>query len=78
MAKAWIGSLVGLSSSPGAARTPQCHDDVITAVGAEAFAPVGGGGGSDLSVTQRHPQRDFKTHCSPWFLHAADRQLTFI
>lgn len=45
MAKAWIGSLVGLSSSPGAARTPQCHDDVITAVGAEAFAPRGAGVG---------------------------------
>lgn len=64
MAKAWIGSLVGHSSSPGAVRTPQCHD-VITAVGGEPFAPWGEGGGH-LSVTQTHPQWDFKMLCSPW------------
>lgn len=62
-----IGGPFGLSSNPGrdlpgAARTPQCHD-VITAVGAEPFAPLRG----DLSVTQTH-QQDFKIPCSPWLL----------
>lgn len=41
-----MGGLFGLSFSPGsdlprAARTPRCHD-VITAAGAEPFAPWGG------------------------------------